>query len=181
MGNNPATYSGQGMSVSISADGNTIATGGTSDSAGRGSTWVFTKTTAGWQQLGDKLIGTGSSRVADQGSAVALSYDGKTLAVGGRGNSNATGATWVFSGLLNAMSIFKEPESSRTFWPNPVTDKITISGGTKGGLCRILDNQGRIVYTASYEPLKPINLSWLTPGTYFIQIDGQPARPMTRL
>ena len=87
----------QGHSVSLSADGNTLAVGGQSDNSGVGATWIFTRNGTTWTQRGTKLVGTGAVGSSQQGHSVSLSSDGTTLAVGGYGDSNSAGATWIFT------------------------------------------------------------------------------------
>jgi hypothetical protein len=100
----------QGMSVALSADGNTAIVGGPgpnnadrdrSPSLGpAGAAWVFTRTGGGWRQQGGKLIGTTSDfggGLWSQGASVALSADGNTAIVGGPSDNRTTGAAWVFT------------------------------------------------------------------------------------
>jgi hypothetical protein len=87
----------QGWSVSLSADGDTLATGGISDNLAIGATWIFTRTAGVWSQQGSKLVGTGAAGNAQQGWSVPLSADGDTLAVGAIGDGSAIGATWIFT------------------------------------------------------------------------------------
>jgi len=87
----------QGFSVAISADGNTVAIGGNLDNLANGAVWVFTRSGITWSQQGSKLVGTGNTGFAQQGSSVSLSADGNTLAVGGIGDASYAGATWVFT------------------------------------------------------------------------------------
>jgi len=87
----------QGFSVSLSADGNTLAVGGNIDNSNIGATWVFTRSGTSWTQQGSKLVGTGATGGAQQGRSVALSADGNTLAVGGNADNSNIGATWVFT------------------------------------------------------------------------------------
>ena len=82
---------GQGTSVSLSADGNTLAVGSRYDSA----VWVFFRTNGTWAQQGSKIVGSGGT--GGQGSSVALSADGNTLIVGGPSDNTNTGAVWVFT------------------------------------------------------------------------------------
>jgi hypothetical protein len=49
------------------------------------------------QSIGSKLVGTGGSAVAYQGTAVALSADGNTAVVGGFFDSSQVGAAWIFT------------------------------------------------------------------------------------
>src|SRR5262249_14129924 len=97
----------QGMSVALSADGNTAIVGGWSDNGKTGAAWVFTRTRGVWTQQGKKLVSIDAVGSARQGMAVALSADGNTAIVGGRGNNawcrsapcgvGAAGAAWVFT------------------------------------------------------------------------------------
>jgi len=97
VGTGGAGISEQGGSVAFSADGTTLAVGGFADNNGTGAAWVFTRSGTSWSQQGLKLVGTGAVGRAAQGTAVALSADGSTLAVGGYHDDNRTGATWVFT------------------------------------------------------------------------------------
>jgi hypothetical protein len=93
----------QGMSVALSADGNTAIVGGPGpNNADRdqspfvgpvGAAWVFTRSGGGWRQQGGKLVGTTSEYgggLWSQGASVALSADGNTAIVGGPSGSNLT-------------------------------------------------------------------------------------------
>jgi hypothetical protein len=86
----------QGVSVALAGDGNTAIVGGFFDN-GAGAAWVFRRTGAGvWTQVGQKRVGSGAAGNAVQGSSVALSSDGNTALIGGRGDNAGVGATWVF-------------------------------------------------------------------------------------
>jgi hypothetical protein len=88
----------QGFSVALSGDGNTAILGGNNDNGGAGAAWVFTRSGTLWSQQGNKLVGTGAvGTQVQQGISVALSPDGNTAIVGGHGDSNFTGAAWVFT------------------------------------------------------------------------------------
>src|SRR5262249_58508156 len=93
----------QGMSVALSADGNSAMVGGRSDNRwdrsvpfGRGAAgaaWVFTRSGGVWTRQGDKLVSTGA--VGHLGTSVALSADGNIAIVGGVAED--TGIALVFS------------------------------------------------------------------------------------
>jgi hypothetical protein len=85
----------QGLSVAISADGNTVAVGAADDNSNVGATWVFEKSDGEWDS-GTKVVGTGNTGASYQGSSCSLSADGTILAVGGYGNNSGVGATWIF-------------------------------------------------------------------------------------
>jgi hypothetical protein len=87
----------QGTSVSISSDGNTVAVGGPNDNSNTGAAWIYARNGTSWSQQGPKLVGAGSEGGALQGTSVALSGDGATVAIGGIGDDSFAGAVWLFS------------------------------------------------------------------------------------
>ena len=84
----------QGTSVALSVDGNTAIVGGFADNSFAGAAWVFTRSGGVWTQQGNKLVGSGAAGNAQQGISVALSADGNTAIVGGRGDNARVGAAW---------------------------------------------------------------------------------------
>ncbi len=86
----------QGISVSISADGNTAIVGGNQDNSNIGAAWVFARSGTVWTQQGPKLVGTGGVGMINQGYSVALSADGSTAIVGGPADNSSVGAAWIF-------------------------------------------------------------------------------------
>jgi hypothetical protein len=96
VGSNGIGSSGQGSSVALSADGNTALVSGAEDNSQAGAMWVFTRSNGVWTQQGSKLIPTDEVGAAAL-TAVALSADGNTAAVGGRADNNAVGAVWIFT------------------------------------------------------------------------------------
>jgi hypothetical protein len=97
-GTGAATVANQGYSVSISFDGNTIASGGYSDGTNdAGAVWIFTKNGNAWVQQNNKLTHPSSSSNTYLGSSVALSSNGSTLVVGGHGDNNNIGAIFIFT------------------------------------------------------------------------------------
>jgi hypothetical protein len=97
VGTGAAGAAGQGWSVGLSSDGNTALVGGPGDFNAAGAVWVFTRSGGVWTQQGGKLVGTGASGSAQQGSSVALSSDGDTAIVGGFADGSNAGASWVFT------------------------------------------------------------------------------------
>jgi hypothetical protein len=94
---------GQGISVSLSADGNTAIVGENNDSNGVGAARVYTRSLGAWNPQA-KLVGIGAVGEAAQGSSVSLSGDGSTAIVGGFGDNNRIGAAWVFTRSGSAWS-----------------------------------------------------------------------------
>jgi hypothetical protein len=87
----------QGVSVALSADGNTAIVGGLYDNSGTGAVWIFTRTAGAWTQQGSKLVGSGAVGAAYQGVSVALSADGNTAIAGGYFDNGSAGAAWVYT------------------------------------------------------------------------------------
>jgi hypothetical protein len=87
----------QGISVSISEDGNTAIVGGYNDNSGIGAAWVYIRFGGVWTQQGTKLVGTGAVGSSYQGHSVSLSADGNTAIVGGDGDNSSIGAAWVYT------------------------------------------------------------------------------------
>ncbi|MES2279444.1 MAG: MBG domain-containing protein [Bacteroidota bacterium] len=88
---------GQGVSVAVSADGNTAIVGGYEDNSNQGAAWVYTRNGGVWTQQGAKLVGTGNTGAALQGYSVSISADGNTAIVGGYADNGGRGAVWVFT------------------------------------------------------------------------------------
>jgi FG-GAP repeat len=89
-----------GMSVALSADGNTALIGAGEDNDEEGAVWVFRRHDGLWNQQGPKLVGdctracggpngTGEAHAGDFGDTVALSGDGRTALIGGPGARSA--------------------------------------------------------------------------------------------
>jgi hypothetical protein len=97
VGSGATGSAGQGLSVALSADGNTAVVGGGDDNNQAGAAWVYTRSGGMWTQQGNKLVGSGAIGAAFQGISVALSADGNTAVLGGRLDNNSTGAVWVYA------------------------------------------------------------------------------------
>ena len=87
----------QGLSVAISADGNTAVVGGASDNSNAGAAWIYSRGGGVWTQEGGKLVGTGAVGSAQQGTSVSMSSDGNIAIVGGYADNGNAGGTWVFT------------------------------------------------------------------------------------
>jgi hypothetical protein len=97
VGTGAVGQAGQGISVALSADGNTAIVGGPYDDKNTGAAWVYFRKDDVWVQQGSKLVGSGAVGGAAQGSSVALSADGSIALVGGAEDDSYTGAVWVYS------------------------------------------------------------------------------------
>jgi hypothetical protein len=104
-GSDSTTVSLFGKSVVISNDGTTIAVGGSADNNNTGAVFILKKVVSSWTQQGSKLIGTSTSQTPMvQGTSLAISSDGNTLAVGGSGDNDGIGAVWVWTRSGSAWS-----------------------------------------------------------------------------
>ena len=115
-GSDQAGLSEFGISVALSADGNTALIGGPNDEGGAkvsmtGAAWVFTRSGSSWAQQGGKLTGAGESGPGELGWSVALSADGNTALAGAPGDEDGaafafarTGSSWAQQGAKLAPS-----------------------------------------------------------------------------
>ena len=87
----------QGISVSLSADGNTAIVGGFADNSFAGAAWVWTREGGLWKQQGPKLLASDAYGTARQGFSVALSADGNTAIIGGPTDAGGAGAAWIWT------------------------------------------------------------------------------------
>ncbi len=91
-----------GVSVALSADGDTALIGGVDNNGDVGAAWIYTRSGGRWTQQGSKLTGRGEAGTAGFGSSVALSADGNTALIGGPFDHDNAGAAWVFTRVGNA-------------------------------------------------------------------------------
>ncbi|MGB7258147.1 MAG: Ig-like domain repeat protein [Pseudolabrys sp.] len=97
-GNDSSGQAQQGISVALSADGNTAIVGGKSDNSAIGAVWIYTRDSNNgtWTQQGPKLTASDAIGNAQFGTSVALSADGNTAIMGGPSDDSDIGAAWVF-------------------------------------------------------------------------------------
>jgi len=172
----------QGHSVALSADGNRLVVGAYADNSNSGA-WVFARSGTTWSQPGPKLVGAGNvGPSSSQGYCVALSGDGNTLTVGGPTDNSNVGATWVFSMPSSplAQRPAAKPSGKASFFPNPVTDRLIISGAASVGTLSLFDSTGRCLLTSTYQDGKPLDLSRLPAGLYWLQVDQAPAQALLK-
>jgi hypothetical protein len=161
----------QGYSVSLSGDGNTAIVGGYADSNFTGAAWVYVRAGGVWNQLENKLVGTGASGKSEQGISVSLSGDGNTAIVGAFADNNFAGAAWVYA---RAVSSVREPggEGRPQFglgqnYPNPFNPTTAISfqlSSVSEVKLVVYDLLGREVAVLVNERKEP--------GSYEIKFDG---------
>jgi hypothetical protein len=109
-----------GVSVAVSADGNTAIAGGPLDSGGRGAAWILHRENGVWTQR-VRLSPEDAIGRSRFGISVALSADGNTAVVGGAAGDNLNaGAVWVY---VSANGIWQESLIAPAV-------KLTGTGGT---------------------------------------------------
>ncbi|MGA2163451.1 MAG: hypothetical protein ABSH36_03170 [Solirubrobacteraceae bacterium] len=91
-----------GVTVALSADGNTALIGGLDDNGTRGAVWLFTRSGSTWTQQGEKFTGGGEAGEGEFGTNVALSADGDTGMIGAWRDNGCRGAAWAFVDLPTA-------------------------------------------------------------------------------
>jgi phosphodiesterase/alkaline phosphatase D-like protein len=90
-----------GVSVALSADGNTALIGSSGEPLGfaahRGAAWVFTRTGTTWAQQGGKLVSAETTGSSEFGFSVALAGSGNIALIGAPGDNTNVGAAWVYT------------------------------------------------------------------------------------
>ncbi len=86
-----------GRALALSADGGTALIGSPGAEGHAGAAFLYTRGATGWPRIGTELAAEGAGGEARFGSSAALSADGRTALVGGRGDTAGMGAAWVFT------------------------------------------------------------------------------------
>ena len=85
-----------GSGLALSADGSTLAVGAPLEAEAAGAVYVFTRVDTQWSEQA-YVKGSNTRGGSELGSALSLSADGSTLAVGAWGESSNAGAAYVFT------------------------------------------------------------------------------------
>jgi hypothetical protein len=148
----------QGISVALSADGNTAIVGGHIDNGSAGATWVFTRSGGVWTQQENKLVGSDASGNARQGHSVALSCT--TAIVGGYLDNSSAGAAWVFVAPTPATA-------THDFSCDGLSDILWRDTG--GGVALWMMNGGSIIASLDVDRMLT---NWMIAGTGDFNGDG---------
>jgi hypothetical protein len=123
--------------------------------------WVFTRSGSSWSQQGAELLGNDANSEAAQGTSVALSGDGNTIAFGGP-NDSSIGAVWIFT---RSAGVWSQQES-----------KLTGADGAAGiqleGSSVALSANGSTVLFGGYADNSSEGAAWVftvTNGAWFQQ------------
>ncbi|MGV8935453.1 MAG: beta strand repeat-containing protein [Gallionellaceae bacterium] len=142
----------QGISVAVSADGNTAVLGGYGDNSNVGAAWVYTRSSGQWSQQGGKLVGVTTTGPAYQGISVAVSADGNTAVVGGYGDNSYAGAAWVY---IRSGGIWT-PQGNKLVG-NDVTGTIPVSQG----ISVAVNADGNTVVVGGYGDNSSAGAAWV--------------------
>jgi len=174
-----AAYDQSGWSVSLSADGNTVAIGaiGNNDNGSiSGHVRMYSNHNGIWQQIGSDINGEAAS---DQsGWAVSLSSDGNTVAIGAIGNS-ADGAN---RGHVRVFSYSKLSIQKNTFgsnlkvYPNPSfgISKIHLGNNYNEVTVQVYTILGKLLSTQKHSNSNEIVLDTqkITTGIYLVKVQS---------
>jgi hypothetical protein len=151
-----------GKSVSLSADGTTVAIGALYNNGNKGVTRIYKLTGNVWTRLGTTDI-SGVDANEYSGASVSLSADGTTVAIGAFGNNGNRGVTRIYKLIGNAWTRLGTTDISgvdaNEYSGGSVSlsaDGTTVAIGAFGnngdrGVTRIykIDTFGNITYTSS--------------------------------
>jgi hypothetical protein len=161
-----------GDSVALSGEGTLVAAGGRLNSGNglwAGHARVHRNIDGVWTQAGNDIDGEAPEDLS--GSCVALSTDGKIIAVGAYrndGNGNEAGHVKVYH-LAGALSTNDFVPADFSVYPNPSSDFVTVL--VKDGLrlvsVNIYSSTGRLIKTADNAVI-PVN--GLARGAYLLEV-----------
>ena len=100
-----------GSSVALSSGGEAALIGADEDNLGTGAAWAFERPVSTWQQVGEKLTGSGSG-AALFGASLALAYSSHTTGkaiIGGPRENKDKGAAWPFLAPLPGAPVNTAP------------------------------------------------------------------------
>ena len=159
------TGSQQGWSVSLSADGYTLASGAPSDQPGAvyqyGSTFIWQRSThvpgsSPWRVQGTPLVGSGGVQGTLAGYSVSLSANGDILAMGSRASdvTPGLGGVWIFSRSASAWT----PLTANPILPSDYDD---VSGVVEFGAAVSLSANGLFLGAGALEDNSGIGAAWV--------------------
>ncbi len=157
-----------GTSVSLSANGSTVAIGAPFSNDGyAGIVQVYKNTSNVWTQIGNSLYGTADSN--DQlGTSVSIDGGGNIFAMGAPYNGNRSGFVKVYN-LSSVLSIKPVTLFGYGISPNPATHNftITLNEGETLKTANIYDGTGRFIKASNKTTIPTTGLST---GLYYIHV-----------
>jgi len=129
-------YEESGRSVSLSSDGNTVAIGVFQHDSQKGTTRIYTNSGGTWTQVGSDIDGVDAYEWS--GTAVSLSGDGNTVAIGANRHDSQKGTTRIYT-------------YSGGTWTQVGSDIDGEDTGERSGRSISLSNDGNMVAVGAYE------------------------------
>ena len=174
-----------GRSVSLSADGNTVAIGGPWNTPSPGNTHsghvrIYKNSNGIWTQMGPDIDGRVTNNLL--GASVSLSADGNTVAIGGPDNNgfdNHVGHVRVFN-LSEVLAIDTFVASNTKVYPNPANNTVTIQLKENLQLknARLYNTIGELILTTTDQTIAVKNLA---KGLYYITIVTNEGKTVKKL
>ena len=170
-----SSYDRSGNSVSISADGNTVAIGARlNDGNGTysGHVRIFENSGGYWTQIGQDIDGEATSDRS--GTSVSISADGNTVAIGAPLNNPGIG--WFGQGHvrifeLNQPASVEEDTGHDVYtYPNPSTGIYQVQGTGSMSVHSVL---GELILSKIISGSSTIDLSGYTNGIYTLQLQTE--------
>lgn len=161
-----------GYSVSLSADGKIVAVGAPYNGGNgvkSGNVRVFINKSGIWTKIGENIEGEGVND--ESGYSLAMSSDGKTIAIGapynyGSGSQSGHVRVYDLSSLLLLDNFVLE---NFNLYPNPASDVLNIQLDHNLLLetVTLFNNLGQIIKSSNEYTL---NVDDLNPGVYFVEV-----------
>lgn len=184
----PVAPSFFGQSVRLSADGQTLVSGGAADSGGVGAVRIFSRQNGVWTQVGNKLVPNDIVGAPGLGFSSSITGDGSGVWFGGDGD-NGTGAAWFYTvKRVAALSLAALPARRVSDAPftivadSPSGSPLAFSGSTPAicsvsstGLVTLTGQLGTCTITASDPGSTQVTGSTAT-GSFTVG-PGTPASP----
>ena len=162
-----------GFSVSISSDGSIVAIGAPQNNGNgltSGHVRVYENIGGVWTQIGSDIDGEAANDRS--GFSVSLSSDGSVVAIGAFANKEIgtnSGHVRIYD-LSTVLSTDSFNKDYFTYYPNPVKDvlNVKLNKGLELQQINVYNIQSKYLFSTK---ISEINLSNLTSGMYFIEVD----------
>lgn len=159
-----------GWSVSLSADGNTVAIGaprnyGSTHESGH--VRIYKNMSGNWSQIGSDIDGEGF--IDQSGSSISLSADGNTVAIGSTYNNDSSGHVRVYD-VSQVLGVDEVPALSLfNVYINRATKMLTVKlkDEQQKQSLSIYNELGQVLKTTQH---KNISISDLSAGCYIVKV-----------
>ena len=118
-----------GTSVSLSANGDTLATSGSSDNSDIGAVWIYTRAGSTWTEQ-TKIIPANNVGNCQFGVSVSLSSGGDTLAIGAPNDNTDYGAVFTYERFIGVWSQNQKITTSSSISGSLFGTSVYLSSGS---------------------------------------------------